>query len=369
MKINCYQFASFLAINFVLLFPDYLLAQSEHYTIKDKKYTLTLKGASHFAALPLKCMQAEFPYKTGITFTDTSMTRKPRDYHPAFYGCYDWHSSVHGHWMLVRLLKLFPTIPEASEIRSKLNENLSAENIIQEIKIFEGKDNKAFERTYGWAWLLQLQTELDTWNDPLGTKLQNNLRPLANKIASLYIEYLPKMSYAVRSGEHSNLAFGLKLAWEYARNAKNQELQNVVKETAVRFYQNDANCPFNWEPGGADFLSPCLEEADLMARVLTGKQFEKWFKKFLPSASKTNFNIIPGEVKDRSDGKLVHLDGLNLSRASALYNIGKHYSKNQKQLFVLANKHLSSALPNVASGDYMGEHWLASFAVYALTMQ
>jgi len=346
-----------------------LFAQSDHYTLKDGRYALTLKGASHFAALPLKCMQVEFPYKTGITFGDSSSTGLPKDYHPAFYGCFDWHSSVHGHWMLIRLLKLFPDLPEAAEIRTKLAQNLSAENIRIEMKMFNDRNNKTFERTYGWAWLLQLQRELMTWDDPLGRKLRDNVAPLAQLLSDLYVQYLPKMSYPIRVGEHPNLAFGLKLAWDYAALAGDQKLTDIIRVTALRFYRNDVNGPLAWEPGGSDFLSPCLEEADLMSRILPDKEYQAWLVKFLPVVDDPRFTLLPGEVKDRTDGKLVHLDGLNLSRASALYTIAKHYPKNKANLLKLANTHLSTALPNVASGDYMGEHWLASFAVYALTLQ
>lgn len=313
-------------------------------------------------------MQQEFPYKTSVTFSDTTLITRPKKYHPAFYGCFDWHSSVHGHWMLVRLLKLYPTLLEANEIRTKLNANLSAENILREAELFKQDAHKGFERTYGWAWLLQLQKELLSWNDPLGKQLGANLAPLTQQLSSLYINYLPKMNYPVRVGEHSNLAFGLALAYDYAKQTKNDSLLTVIKETALRFYKNDNGCPINWEPGGSDFLSPCLEEADLMWRILPKQEYNQWIEKFLPGLFTGETILSPGTVSDRTDGKLVHLDGLNLSRAWCLYGIA-HHTKNKEHLLKLANEHLSTALPHVASGDYMGEHWLASFAVYALTMQ
>ncbi|WP_374165724.1 DUF2891 domain-containing protein [Arcticibacter sp. MXS-1] len=357
-------------ISFILFLISLMAqAQAPHYRVENARYVLTAEGASHFARLPLKCMQQEFPYKTGVTFPDSSLLGPPRSYHPAFYGCFDWHSSVHGHWMLVRLLKLFPALPEAAEIKRKLAENLSADNILQELKIFQSKENKGFERTYGWAWLLQLQNELLSWNDPLGKQLSANVAPLAAKISGMYQEYLPKMVYPVRVGEHSNLAFGLRLAWDYSLNARDPKLQAVIRETALKFYGNDKNAPIAWEPGGSDFLSPSLEEADLMWRILPAAQYQEWIMRFLPVLFQPNIDLAPGEVKDRTDGKLVHLDGLNLSRAWDLYGIARHCNKNKAALMNLANKHLRAALPNVASGDYMGEHWLASFAVYALTMQ
>ncbi|WP_134089765.1 DUF2891 domain-containing protein [Olivibacter sp. XZL3] len=360
---------SFLSIGLGLLLSNALSAQEKLYGEAQGKYVLTAPGASHLAKLPLKCMQQEFPYKTSVTFSDTTLITKPKNYHPAFYGCFDWHSSVHGHWMLVRLLKLFPHLPEAAEIRTKLRSNLSAANILTEVEIFKQDAHRGFERTYGWAWLLQLQKELLSWNDPLGKELGENLKPLAEQLVHLYINYLPKMNYAVRVGEHSNLAFGLTLAYDYGVETKNDSLLHIIRETALRFYKNDVGCPITWEPGGSDFLSPCLEEADLMWRILPPADYASWVEKFLPSLFSGQLSLAPGTVTDRSDGKLVHLDGLNLSRAWCLYGIAHHSPKNKKALISLANEHLAAALPHVASGDYMGEHWLASFAVYALTMQ
>ncbi len=339
-----------------------------HYETTDGRITLTLTGASHLAQLPLHCIQQEFPYKTGIVYSDSSLIQAPINYHPAFYGCFDWHSSVHGHWMLVRLLKLFPELPEAEEIRARLATNLSAANIAVEVSLFEGL-NKSFERTYGWAWLLQLQAELLSWDDTLGKTLSKNLQPLADVMAESYREYLPKMNYPIRVGEHSNLAFGLRLAYDYAEQVGDMALKDAIRSTALRFYLEDTGCPLAWEPGGADFLSPCLEEADLMWRILPPTAYQKWIKRFLPQLFKKSFQLAPGTVSDRTDGKLVHLDGLNLSRAWCLYGIARHAGRNEQQLLAVARQHLEAALPNVASGDYMGEHWLASFAVYALTVQ
>ncbi|HXD77875.1 MAG TPA: DUF2891 domain-containing protein [Puia sp.] len=366
------RFLQVLAAMLPLVRPLAATSQTDanlQYQVADGQARLTLAGAEHFAELPLRCMQREFPYKTGISFTDSTLAVKPRIYHPAFYGCYDWHSSVHGHWMLVRLLKLFPGLPRATGIRQKLKENLSAENIRGEMRIFASKGNESFERTYGWAWLLQLETELLTWSDPLGRELSANVAPLAHQIARLFDAYLPKMNYPVRVGEHTNLAFSLRLAWDYALRTKDDTLKRTILQTAIRFYRNDTNYPIGWEPGGNDFLSPALEEADLMWRILPAPAYAVWLKKFLPGLGSPDFNLEPGRVQDRSDGKLVHLDGLNLSRAWDLYGIARHFPQNRARLRAVAARHLAEALPHVASGDYMGEHWLASFAVYALTMQ
>jgi hypothetical protein len=356
------------AVVFIIFVALSVQAQ-EYYKTENGKFVLTQAGASHFSQLPLRCMQQEFPYKTGIVFSDTSLITKPKVYHPAFYGCFDWHSSVHCHWMLVRLLKSFPQLPEAAVIRKKLAEDLTSENILTELIIFQTKDNKSFERTYGWAWVLQLQQELISWRDSLGQQLSQNLQPLADFFAEAFTDYLNKLVYPIRVGEHPNLAFGLSLAWDYAEVTKGDSLQQSIQQAAVRFYKNDKACPINYEPGGSDFFSPCLEEAGLMWRILPATEYKTWLKQFLPQLSLAQIPLEPGEVKDRTDGKLVHLDGLNFSRAWCLYDIAKHAGYNQQALIQLANKHLKAAMPQIASGDYMGEHWLASFAIYALTSQ
>lgn len=331
---------------------------------------LTMAGASHLAALPLKCMQQEFPYKTGVVFSDSSLVKHPREYHPAFYGCYDWHSSVHGHWMLVKLLKSFRDLPQAALIRTKLAENLTEDNIRIEQRIYHEKENKGFERIYGWSWLLQLQRELLTWQDPLGTTLSSNVQPLATQFSRAYIAFLDKLVYPIRVGEHTNLAFGLRLAWDYAVVAKDTALQSAISKAALRFYVKDKGCPITWEPGGYDFLSPCLEEADLMWRIMPTAAYNTWVQEFLPGLFTTPVSILSiAQVKDRTDGKLVHLDGLNFSRAWCLYGIARHVTQNRSAIRELARRHLEAALPHVASGDYAGEHWLGSFAVYALTVE
>lgn len=347
-----------------LFFAVAVLAQERHYIQKDGQIVLTQTGASHFAQLPLRCAGKEWPYKTGITFGDSSLITAPKNYHPAFFGCFDWHSSVHGHWMLVRLLKSFPGLPEATQIRSLFNAHFTAANIQQELRLFRSKDNKSFERTYGWAWLLQLQDELLSWNDRDARTWSDALQPLASELSKLTVTYLSKLVYPIRVGEHTNLAFGLSMMYDYASHQNDTALSRAIREAAMRFYYKDENCPFGWEPGGSDFLSPCLEEADLMRKILPARTYTGWLKKFMPRLFDKHLDIKPGEVRDRTDGKLVHLDGLNLSRAWCLKGIAA-VTKNDR-LLQLANQHLEAALPQIASGNYEGEHWLASFAVYAL---
>lgn len=355
---------------FLLSLPALLIsvtcfAQEKHYVTMNNQVTLTQSGASAFARLPLRCAEKELPYKTGIVYNDTSLITAPKNYHPAFFGCFDWHSSVHGHWMLARLLKNFPGLPEEKQIRDLFNEHFSVANIQQELVLFKSKDNKTFERTYGWAWLLQLQDELNSWDDKESKKWAATLQPLTDQLSNLTIDYLDKIVYPIRVGEHTNLAFGLSLMIDYAIHHNDTALSNTIKKAALRFYMNDKNCPFGWEPGGNDFLSPCLEEANLMRKILPKRQYLPWLKNFMPLLFDENFEMEPGQVKDRTDGKLVHLDGLNLSRAWCFKGIAQ--STGNQHLLQLANQHLDAALPQVASGDYAGEHWLASFAVYALS--
>lgn len=350
---------------FILSFY-YIKAQQQYYTEENGKTTLTQQGASHLASLPLKCLDKEFPFKPWYVISDTTIS-SPKKLHPAFCGCFDWHSSVHGHWLLVALLKQYPQMSEADSILHKLERHLSAENIKTELALFKG-DNKTFERPYGWGWILQLQNELLTWNTPTGKKLSRNLDPLARFIANEWIGFLNKLQYPVREPEHYNSAFSMCLAWDYAITVKDTALQNSITKSAIRFYIKDVNCPSSYEPGGYDFLSPCLEEADLMRRILPAKKFNSWLEKFMPELY-TNPSILfkVGEVSDPTDGKMAHLDGLNFSRAWCLNEIAaKMPEGNAKPVRNLALQHFKYSLPHVASGAYEGDHWLATYVVLAL---
>jgi len=327
---------------------------------------LDLHQANRLAALPLKCIQQEYPNKLGQTLSDSTALAAPRTLHPAFYGCFDWHSSVHGHWLLVKLLKMFPQMDGAEEAREKLQANISEENIRGELDYFKRPEENSYERTYGWAWLLKLAEELQTWDDPLGQELSVNLQPLADLLVNRYLEFLPKLNYPIRVGEHTNTAFGLAFAWDYSVAIGHQQLQDLIKQRAGSFYLKDQNCPVDWEPSGYDFLSPCLEEVDIMRRVLDQDAFRSWLNKFLPGLSEPTFNLAPGEVSDRSDGKLVHLDGLNFSRAWCLYGISETLP-DHSHLRNLAHEHINYSLTGMVDGGYEGEHWLASFALYALS--
>jgi DUF2891 family protein len=339
---------------------------------KQDQRSLTQAEGSHFAALALKCIQREYPNKPDHTINDAADVRGPRAMHGTFYGCFDWHSSVHGHWMLVHLLRLFPSLPEAREIRSALDANLAAKNIANEVAYLKQSNRASFERTYGWAWLLKLAAELRDWNDQDGKRWSQNLQPLADGFVEKYLSFLPKQNYPIRTGVHPNTAFGLAFALDYARAVGNQKLEALIVERSRTYYAHDTNYPGSWEPGGEDFFSPALMEADLMRRVMSRTEFAAWFHRFLPGVSRGQPKQLlqPAIVTDRTDPKLVHLDGLNLSRAWCMRSIAVALPRNDPARKVLARSaaaHAQAGLDHVASGNYEGEHWLASFAVYLLT--
>jgi len=329
------------------------------------KPLLNVTEANRLASLPLVCMQVEYPNKLGQSLNDSTHLKNPKTLHPAFYGCYDWHSSVHGHWSLVSLLKRFPNLDKAQTIRKKLRENISKENIETEVAYFGMKGNKTYERTYGWAWILKLSEELQTWDDPMAKELHANLQPLVTIVVQGYLDFLPKLNYPIRVGEHSNTAFGMSLAWDYAKTTNTTELQKVIESSVNRFYMNDKACPLSWEPSGFDFLSPCLQEADLVRKVLAPAKFNTWFNAFLPQLVKPTFKLETGRVSDRTDGKLVHIDGLNFSRAWCLYGIAESIPE-YSHLKQIASEHINYSLPNIVDDNYEGTHWLGTFALYAL---
>ncbi len=331
------------------------------------------KEGMHFAQLAMQCVGKPYPYKPDHVITDSSDMHLPKILHPAFFGCFDWHSSVHGHWMLVKLLKVFPNMSEATEIRKALAENLTGQNLLKEAEYFERPSTKTFERTYGWAWLLKLVAELDQWDDPDGRQWREAIRPLENIIVQRYLDFLPIQTYPIRTGDHPNTAFGLAFASDYAKETGNLTLQQLIEQRSKDYFLKDEQCPASWEPGGADFLSPCLQEADLMRRIIPITEYWTWFHHFLPGAEEGKpLNLFkPVIVADRTDPKIVHLDGLNLSRAWCLLGISRTLYGNNGGKTILeqsALAHMEASLSYVTSGEYAGEHWLATFAVYALTV-
>jgi Protein of unknown function (DUF2891) len=355
----------------ILLLSGQSLAAPQTKT-ETEQLSLTQTEGSHFASLALKCVTREYPNKPDHTINDAADVRGPRAMHGTFYGCFDWHSSVHGHWMLVHLLRLFPSLLEARDIRGALDANLAAENIANEVAYLKQSNRASFERTYGWAWLLKLAEELHDWNDQDGKRWSQNLQPLADGFAEKYLSFLPKQNYPIRTGVHPNTAFGLAFALDYARAVGNKKLESLIVERSRTYYAHDTNYPASWEPGGEDFFSPALMEADLMRRVMSKPEFAAWFHRFLPGVSRGQPRQLlqPAIVTDRTDPKLVHLDGLNLSRAWCMRSIANALPRNDPARRVLARSaasHAKAGLDHVASGNYEGEHWLASFAVYLLT--
>ena len=342
-----------------------------------------------FAALALGCVRREYPNKLDHVMHDASQAGSPRELHPAFYGCYDWHSAVHGHWLLVRLLRSNPgALPEA-DIRAALAENLTAANVRVEDEYFRDPGRAPYERPYGWAWLLKLHEELYRWADPDAARWFDALRPLAATVAGKYLSFFPKQKYPVRVGTHFNTAFGLSFAWDYAGALLGGSgdkaldaaslrqaglLKQLVAERARTYFAGDRDAPAAWEPSGDDFLSPSLAEADLMRRVLGAEEFPRWFEGLLPGLGEGRYaNLLaPADVTDRSDPKIVHLDGLNLSRAWCMRSVAGALpggSPLRDLLVRAAARHAEATLPHVASGDYAGEHWLATFAVYMLSTE
>lgn len=334
----------------------------------EREMTVTREQASAFARLALKGVRREFPNKPEHVMNGPADVRGPKELHPAFYGCFDWHSSVHGHWMLARLLRLYPDLPEAKEIRGVFAKHFTEKNLRAEAEYFQAPNRQSFERMYGWAWLLKLAEELRSWDDTAAAGWAKNLAPLEEVIVARYLSFLPKQTYPIRTGVHPNTAFGLAFAHDYARAVKNDELRELVERRARDYFIRDEDLPARWEPGGADFFSPSLMEADLMRRVLPRPAFRVWLNKALPELPRTLRE--PAIVTDRSDPQLVHLDGLNLSRAWCLRGVASALATDdprRKELLGVAARHAGAGLKHVASGDYAGEHWLASFAVYLLT--
>lgn len=325
----------------------------------------TVETASKFSNLAYSCVASEYPNKISHVLQSINDVAAPQELHPSFYGCFDWHSSVHGHWLLVKMLQMFPNISQQDDIINAIDKNLSKENIDVEIDYFQTKGRESFERPYGWAWLLKLTSELVNSEKEYEQRWYINLLPLANEITKMYYNYLPGLYYPVRRGVHENTAFGISLALDYARAVGDSVFETFLSERAKFYFLNDKNIPAGWEPEGDAFFSPALIEADLMRRVLSKEEFVRWFKDFLPEIPYTLTS--PAVVADRNDPKGVHLDGLNLSRAWCMFELAKALpddSQTHRDLWQSGYRHAAVALPNVLSDNYMGTHWLATFAVY-----
>jgi len=329
------------------------------------------RAASRFARLALDCLHREYPNKIAHVMNGDADARPPRELTPAFFGCYDWHSSVHGHWLLVRLLRRFPAAPWASEAREALGRSLTGENLAAEAKYLVGPGRASFERPYGLAWLLQLSSELHGWDDPDARLWAASLAPLEAAAVLRLTEWLPKLSRPVRIGEHDQTAFALGLVLDWARETRRADVERLAVERSRTYFAHDRACPLSYEPSGEDFLSPCLAEADLMRRVLAPGPFGKWLGDFLPDIPRNGAGwLSPAVVTDPSDPKLAHLDGLNLSRAWMLEGIAAGLPGSDSRLPAIvdaARRHREAGLASVTGEHYEGGHWLGSFAVYLAT--
>ena len=336
---------------------------------------LTPEVAARFAALALKCLHQEYPNHISHTLNSAADARPPHELTPAFYGCLDWHSDVHGHWLLVRLLRLFPAAPFATAARAALDQSLTSANLEAEASYLRGAGRASFERPYGLAWLLALAAELRRSSDADARRWSAALGPLETAVVARLESWLPKLQYPIRVGEHDQTAFAFGLIWDWAGAAGDREMRRLLDEAAQRFYRHDRNCPLSYEPSGEDFLSPCLAEADFMRRVLPPGDFASWLSGFLPqiprasgaATRKAHSWLEPAVVTDRSDPKLAHIDGLNLSRAWMLEGIAHGLPPGDARIGALhaaSARHADAALPAVTGEYYEGGHWLATFAVY-----
>jgi hypothetical protein len=339
--------------------------------------SLDVASETRFAELALACVHKEYPNKIAHVLNGDDDVKPPRELTPAFYGCYDWHSSVHGHWLLARLARRHPDAPFAPRARAALAKSLTPTNIAGEVRYLKGAGRVSFERPYGLAWLLQLGAELREWaderpNDTDVRKWATTLAPLEQEAIARVSEWLPKLTAPIRIGEHSQTAFSFSLMLDWARSTGHKDLESLLVSRSRDFHLKDRACPMAYEPSGEDFLSPCLAEADLMRRVLPSSQFASWLTDFLPSLPTTGRGdwLAPGVVIDPSDPKLGHLDGLNLSRAWMLEGISRGLPASDPRrasLDAAARIHREAGLKDVTGEHYEGGHWLGTFAVYLVT--
>ncbi len=325
-----------------------------------------------FSALALQCVHQPYPNKIAHVLNSDKDVKAPRELTPAFYGCFDWHSAVHGHWLLARMARLDPQAPFAAAAKKALAKTITPDNIRAEVGYIEGEGRASFERPYGLAWLLQLGQELREWNDPEARTWAANLAPLERAVTKRASAWLPKLSHPVRSGEHSQTAFAVGLMLDWARAAGDEKFAALLDRRIRDFYLDDRNCPLAYEPSGEDFVSPCLAEADAVRRVLTPEEFAAWLGPFLPTIAIDGSAgwIEPAVVTDPTDGKLVHLDGLNLSRAWMLDGIASGLPANDPRVASLraaSKSHGDSGIKAVSGEHYEGGHWLGSFATYYVT--
>jgi len=325
--------------------------------------------AEKFAGWALHCLDREYPNKISHVLNSGADVASPRSLTPAFYGCYDWHSAVHNHWLLARLARLFPKARFVSLAMERLRRSLSREKVRVEALYLNADGRQSFERPYGLSWLLQLALELHEWNHASARVLAENLQPLEQAAKQRLMRWIPQLPFPVRTGEHSQTAFGFGLMVDYARGKNDAGFLELLSRQAIAFYKNDKNWPLDYEPGGEDFVSPGLAEADVMRRVLAAQEFAGWLEEFLPP-SLSREKLRPVVSPDPSDPKFSHLDGLNLSRAWMLEGIAsalREGDSRHESLMVLAGRHAEAGLHGITGEHYVGSHWLGTFAVYLLS--
>ena len=327
------------------------------------------KAAEKLIALSLDCVDKKFPYSIGYRFVNEDWIKPHYEVTPSFYGCWDWHSAVHGHWAMVKVLKKFPEISLADSLRSKLRKNLSKERLEKEFKFFEEKFTKSFERTYGWAWLLKLYSELYTWDDEEGRIWLQNLEPLAKKLSIKTIEFLKVLSSPLRPGTHANTAFSFSLMIDYAQTVNDDALFQSIKDFSDKYFISDVDCPTDYEPSGTDFLSPCMAEASLMSKLMNKKVYQRWLNNFLPPLKSEEFSPLrsPPIVLDKEDPGIGHLIGLMFHRAWTMNQISYSLPKNDRRkstLRKIALDHGKTGYSLMFDSGYSGSHWLATFALY-----
>jgi len=329
--------------------------------------SLTPELGDRLAAIALGHVSREYPNKLDHILASGEDVRAPSALHPIFYGSFDWHSCVHGYWLLARLLRRFPASARAADIVELFDRQLTPEKVARECDYLAAPTARGFERPYGWAWLMKLAAELAELSE---RRWSRALAPLAEAFALRFREFLPRSGYAVRVGTHANSAFALRLAADYAQTHGDGALLALLGATAERWYAGDVDCPAWGEPGGEDFLSPALIEAEALRRLWPEARFRPWFDRFLPPFGQRRPAALfaPAQVGDRSDGRIAHLDGLNLSRAWCFRALAEALGPDDERRAILATAadvHLAASLPYL-DADYMGGHWLASFALLAL---
>jgi hypothetical protein len=334
---------------------------------------LDTASARRFGELALACVHQEYPNQIAHVMQGDGDARPPRELTPAFYGCYDWHSSVHGHWLLARLARMAPATGVSGRARAALDESLTPDHVAGEVEYLEGEGRAHFERPYGLAWLLQLAAEVREWDDPQARRWSETLAPLESAATTRLSDWMPKLTHPIRTGEHAQTAFAFGLIRDHAAAAGDSTMLRLVDERVRSLYLPDRACPLSYEPSGQDFLSPCLAEADLVRRVLPPAELADWLDRFLPALPRSDDGgawLAPAVVTDRADPKLAHLDGLNLSRAWMLEGIAAGLPAGDARLPALraaARAHREAGLAAVTGEHYVGGHWLGTFALYLVT--